>query len=387
MAGSHRPTGRSKNILLLTGEFGTNAIEKILSGNDDDLLTQWKNSYINTLAGIDIESQGYIGNMTEQIASLYSVDLFPLQTQFQGVKDSVNDMTFALGEAANAIGIGDTQSNITSNQNVPTPPTSTDTSLESAIVNETETAMDSFDQHTEKLTNEVIPAIQAATEEMNTFNESADMDIEKTVTIHYETTGEKTPKKNILGNTHADGTVGNAFAGGTKNKELAQNEKNALRSEYGQTEMTVYPDNTYEITNEPVVSDLPKGTVIYNEEQTKKILESKSTPTGSVQSGEAIKEESKFKFGDKMYSDSEFKELVQGFGKLIGVVNPGLIHVQEQMEKRIKAIETGVINNNNQRVINNEIHVTLPNVTNNTSAEALLRDLQSLSVKKYQAFD
>ena len=109
--------------------------------------------------------------MTEQIASLYSVDLSPLQTQFQGVKDSVNDMTSALGEAANAIGVGTVQSNITPNQNVPTPSTSTDTSLESAIKNETETAMDSFDQHTDKLTNEVIPAIQSATEEMKRITE------------------------------------------------------------------------------------------------------------------------------------------------------------------------------------------------------------------------
>ncbi len=54
----------AKNVSLLTGEFGTSAITKILTGNDDDLLAQWKNNYITTLAGIDMESQGYIGSMT-----------------------------------------------------------------------------------------------------------------------------------------------------------------------------------------------------------------------------------------------------------------------------------------------------------------------------------
>ena len=48
---------------------------------------------------------------------------------------------------------------------------------------------------------------------------------------------------------------------------------------------------------------------------------------------------------------------------------------------------SSIINNRNVRpVINQEIHVTLPNVTNSTSADALLRDLQSISYKKYQEF-
>ena len=126
----------AENISLLTGEFGTDAIEKLLSGNDDDLLAQWKNSYVNTLAGLDMETQGYIGNMTQQIASLYHVDLSVLQSQFQGVKDSV-------------------------------------ASLDNTIRDETDTAANAFDQHTDKLTNEVVPAIQGAATEMDTFNESA----------------------------------------------------------------------------------------------------------------------------------------------------------------------------------------------------------------------
>ncbi len=61
----------AKNITILTGEFGSNAIVKILTGNDDDLLAQWKNTYLNTLKSIDLESQGYIGDLTKQIESLY----------------------------------------------------------------------------------------------------------------------------------------------------------------------------------------------------------------------------------------------------------------------------------------------------------------------------
>ena len=61
----------AKNIALLTGEFGADAIEKILSGNDDDLLARWKDSYINVLSAIDMEAQGHIGEITKQLEALY----------------------------------------------------------------------------------------------------------------------------------------------------------------------------------------------------------------------------------------------------------------------------------------------------------------------------
>ena len=93
----------AQNMLLLTGEFGADAISKILSGNDDDLLTQWKNSYITTLGEIDSETQGYIGDMTNQLAKLYGVDLSPLQTQFDNVNESVNGMADSLKNAVQAI--------------------------------------------------------------------------------------------------------------------------------------------------------------------------------------------------------------------------------------------------------------------------------------------
>ena len=395
----------AKDLSLLTGEFGTSSITKILTGNDDDLLTQWKNNYINTLSDIDMESQGYIGNMTQQIASLYGVDLSPLQSQFQGVEESVNGMTDALNIAANAVGIGNVQ-DTTSSTNQPatesSPAPSTGDSLENAIVRETETAMNSFDQHTDKLTNEVIPAIQSATEEMNTFNETADTDIEKVITIHYETTGDKTSHSN-MGKTFADGTTGKAFANG--NDGLAHDEKNALRSEYGQPELTVYPDGNYEITTEPVISDLPKGTTVYNEEQTREIMNRKPQSDGNsgtvagtdlVQpNGDTIKSDgtvikpngveiksdgtiirpngeisSPLQPGDKMYDmlqkfDAYFNSIDQKVEKL--TPNSFYDH-QKQMEQMANQItnNSSVINNtkNVQPSVNvGDIHITCPGVT------------------------
>lgn len=55
-----------------------------------------------------------------------------------------------------------------------------------------------------------------------------------------------------------------------------------MRSEYGQPELTVYPDGTAELTTEPVLGSLPKGTVIFNEEQTKRIMNNKGEELGNT---------------------------------------------------------------------------------------------------------
>lgn len=86
----------AKNVTILTGEFGSDAIVKILSGNDDDLLAQWKNSYINTLKSIDSESQGYIGDMTKQIESLY-------KNQASAVTNVVSNVNNTVDKSVNTI--------------------------------------------------------------------------------------------------------------------------------------------------------------------------------------------------------------------------------------------------------------------------------------------
>lgn len=81
---------------------------------------------------------------------------------------------------------------------------------------------------------------------------------------------------------------GRTFAKGSGNyKGLPKAEKNALRSEYGQPELTVYPDGTTELTTQPTISDLPKGTVIFNEAQTKEIFQNKADTMGGVSASDS----------------------------------------------------------------------------------------------------
>lgn len=261
----------AKNISLLTGEFGAGAIEMILSGNDDALLAQWKQNYISTLAEIDMESQGYIGSLTEQMASLYGVDLSPWQEQFQGVTDSVNNMADALNETALAIGIGAASGQTTPDSGTSgnaAAPSADSESLEQAVKRETATAMSSFDQHAEKLTNEVIPAIRSATEEMNQLNAAADLDIEKTITITYHTTGDTPlPDGTPGGAPHAEGTAKVTGDWGVRRAGTA------LVGELGQ-EIIVSSDGTWRTVGDHGAEfvNLQENDIIFNHLQTQELL-------------------------------------------------------------------------------------------------------------------
>lgn len=57
----------------------------------------------------------------------------------------------------------------------------------------------------------------------------------------------------------------------------------------------------------------------------------------------------------------------------------------DKMEKTAKIIESAsVVNNVTQQPINQTFNITMPNVTDSTSANVLMRDLQSISTKKLQ---
>lgn len=209
------------------------------------------------------------------------------------------------------------------------------------------------------------------------------------------------PPYSRVGHTH--GEIGDAFADGTGLNGTTKAEKNAIVSEYGQREMTVFPNGKTVLTDTPTGMDMPKGTVVYNEEQTEKILKNKVTATGSAYA----KGTSNVPVGEKFvladgtvltpvpYDDPaydvtrKFEAYMEKTGNDIDIIaRSGLIRYNNDMGEVVKNVTnvSNVTNNNRnmQPVIHQEIHVTLPNVTNATSAESLLRDLESIGRKKYQ---
>ena len=177
-------------------------------------------------------------------------------------------------------------------------------------------------------------------------------------------------------------TVGKAFAKGTgRFKGLPKDEKNALRSEYGQPELTVYPDGTTELTTEPTMSDLPKDTVVFNEEQTKRIMSNKGTVIGNAyaEGNATVEKSSQFdnmrdlQPGDRMY------DLLQKWNAYFEKNDHSFIEPVNAIQKNTEEIARSVSNvntNNIQRSVNiGDINITCPGVTSNEVAAQVSTEL------------
>lgn len=180
-----------------------------------------------------------------------------------------------------------------------------------------------------------------------------------------------------------------AYANGTPG--LDHDEKNALRSEYGQKELTVYPDGTAELTESPVMSDLPKGTIVYNEEQTEKILDNKAVPVGkafadgtddsiwtTLADGTKIRP---LQPGDRMYDlqqkfEAYFKSIDGNLEKL--VPNSTYEHNQQMQEVINQINNSSVVNKNSRPVTIGDINITCPGVTSQEVAKQIGVELNNM---------
>ncbi|MCM1201398.1 MAG: hypothetical protein NC312_09215 [Bacteroides fragilis] len=211
---------------------------------------------------------------------------------------------------------------------------------------------------------------------------------------------EYTPK--YEGNAHVSGTANVTGNWGVKKPGRS------LVGEIGQEIWVHSADGTFETVgnNGPEWIKTEKGDLIFNHLQTKELLDKgnivktgKAYANGTVQysDGTIIQPNGSvlrpLQLGDKGW------DLYQAGQKLIEkwkesgeeVFSNAVFEGRKQMEKWTKEITNNqainnVVNNNKniQQPIHNEIHVTLPNVTNSTSAESLLKDLESINTKKYQ---
>lgn len=222
-----------------------------------------------------------------------------------------------------------------------------------------------------------------------------------TIKINIETNGDTS----LLGKAYSSGTAiagsshlkGSAFVSG--NWAVQSNEQNSLVGEEG-FEIIVRNGKFFTVGNNGAeLANIQKGDIVFNHEQSKNLLKyghisgrGKAYADGSVGSGKILTSGGlvlrPLQPGAQMY------DLVQKFdayiksidGNLKQLVPGSFYEHNRQMNEMVNHMtNSSVVNNRNiQPVINNEIRVTLPNVTNSTSAETLMKDLQSLGTKKFQ---
>lgn len=226
-----------------------------------------------------------------------------------------------------------------------------------------------------------------------------------TIRINIETTGDTS----LLGNAHVSGTAitgashveGTALASG--NWAVQSNEKHALVGEIGR-ELIVRGGRFFTVGNYGAeMFNIKKGDIVFNHEQTEALLKNghisgrgKAYADGTVGSGRFLTGDGRIlrplQEGDRGF------DLLQKFQTLVdriikgeeGLINNAVFDSQKQFEQMLKTIMNNTaINNisnsrNSQPVVHQQFNITMPNVTNSTSAETLMNDLQSLSTKKFQ---
>lgn len=279
--------------------------------------------------------------------------------QFKELKTAVDDVTTAIGsgdaEGGESSGKGESDNLIGSIVNLG------ETSTETLGESDGDGVIGKF--------NEFKGVIEEAANQVKSISEGLDeidgKEVECSITVNVKMNGSipAFASGTVLGNMQIESATynakyGKAFANGTIG--LPKAEKNALVSEYGQTEMTVLPDGKTIVTDTPTLMDLPKDTVIYNEEETKKIMDNKVDVSGNAHAngtddgiwttladGTKVRE---LQPGDKMYDmmqkfDAYFNSMDGNIEKL--VPNSVYDH-QKQMEDMAKQINyvSSVVNNN-----------------------------------------
>ena len=255
--------------------------------------------------------------------------------------------------------------------------------------------------------------IQEADEHVHSISDGLDAidgkEVECTITVNVKQNGNAYAEGTVLGSMNLESgeytaQYGKAFADGTgKYEGLPKAEKNALVSEYGQTEMTVLPDGKTIITDEPTMMDLPKDTVIYNEEQTKKIMDNKIDASGNAHAdgtddsiwttladGSRIRD---LQPGDDGYWMIEAGEKLIQKWKESGedFISNAVFEGQKQLEQWTQeitnnsAISSVVNNNRNVPVtVNQNVTLNCPNLTNNSGVEYVQKQLGNLSLRARQ---
>ena len=321
--------------------------------------------------------------------------------EFGSMKTAVNNVTTAIGS-------GDSENGESSGNE-------SDNNLIGSIVDLGDTTQaemgesggDGIIGRFEEFRDVVADAAKQVASISNGLDEIDGKNVECTITVNIKLNGSipAFASGTVLGSMNLESATynakyGKAFASGTIG--LPKAEKNALVSEYGQTEMTVLPDGKTIITDKPTLMDLPKDTVIYNEEETKKIMDNKIDVSGNAHAdgtddsiwttladGTQVRP---LQPGDKMYDlqqkfEAYFKSIDGNLEKLV----PNSYYEQNREWNKLAdqiSYANSVVNNRNVQqpvTVNQNVTLNCPNLTNNSGVEYVQKELGHLSQMALQA--
>ena len=391
-------------------KFGTDGLQRLFS-QDMSLITSWKQSYLDNMAEIDMESTGTIGNLTKKFQELSGLAISPTITAMvdfettgteaaNTIADSLageeGSLSTAISEVNSKINGGggsdnkEQSANGEQGQGNQTQDSGSD-NLVGAMGELSDTALNEdtgIPAQTQAWANMLDP-LQEVSDKLNDIELTLENLNGKTFSINVEfKSSGASGSANANGNfTGAVIRSGAAFASGTLG---ASKDETALLGELG-NELVVRGNRFFTVGNNGAeMFNVKKGDIIFNHQQTKDLLDkgcamghgvayaegnvSRVTMTAGIRP---------FRPGDPTYDMmQQFKACYSNNVDALNLNTNALNQRHEDFMRQVQNISNSVVNR--QQTVTQTINVSLPNITDSSTAQDIMRDLSQISQRAIQ---
>lgn len=398
------------NMQTFIDKFGADGLQRLFN-EDMSLITNWKQSYLDNMAEIDMESTGTIGNLTKKFQELSGLAISPTitaMTDFEQIgtdaanaianslADEEGSLSTAISEVNSKINGGggsdnkEQSANGEQGQGNQTQDSGSD-NLVGAMGELSDTALNEdtgIPAQTQAWTNMLDP-LQEVSDKLNDIELTLENLNGKTFSINVEfKSSGASGSANVNGNfTGAVIRSGAAFASGTLG---ASKDETALLGELG-NELVVRGNRFFTVGNNGAeMFNVKKGDIIFNHQQTKDLLDKGCAMghgvayaegnAGRVTMTAGIRP---FRHGDPTYDMmQQFKACYSNNVDALNLNTNALNQRHEDFMRQVQNISNSVVNR--QQTVTQTINVSLPNITDSSTAQDIMRDLSQISQRAIQ---
>lgn len=353
------------NMQTFIDKFGVDGLQRLLN-EDMSLITSWKQSYLDNMAEIDMESTGTIGNLTKKFQELSGLAISPTITAMTDFEQAITDVNSKI----NGGGSSDNKEQSTNGgqgQGGQTRGSGSD-NLVDAMTELSGTALNEdtgLPAQTQAWTNMLDP-LQEVSDKLNDIELTLENLNGKTFSINVEfKSSGASGSANANGNfTGAVIRSGAAFASGTLG---ASKDETALLGELG-NELVVRGNRFFTVGNNGAeMFNVKKGDIIFNHQQTKDLLDKGCAMghgvayaegnAGRVTMTAGIRP---FRPGDQTYDMmQQFKACYSNNVDALNLNTNALNQRHEDFMRHVQNINNSVVNRQQTETINiGDIHIT-----------------------------
>lgn len=398
------------NMQTFIDKFGADGLQRLFS-QDTSLITNWKQSYLDNMAEIDVESTGTIGNLTKKFQELSGLAISPTITamvdfettgteaanaianSLAGEEGSLSTAISEVNSKINGGGGSDSKeqsANGEQGQGNQTQDSGSD-NLVGAMGELSDTALNEdtgIPAQTQAWANMLDP-LQEVSDKLNDIELTLENLNGKTFSINVEfKSSGASGSANANGNfTGAVIRSGAAFASGTLG---ASKDETALLGELG-NELVVRGNRFFTVGNNGAeMFNVKKGDIIFNHQQTKDLLDKGCAMghgvayaegnAGRVTMTAGIRP---FRPGDPTYDMmQQFKACYSNNVDALNLNTNALNQRHEDFMRQVQNISNSVVNR--QQTVTQTINVSLPNINDSSTAQDIMRDLSQISQRAIQ---